>query len=703
VDAVDLSGTWTAAIADEGLRREYPSPDFDDTAWESITVPSHWRSTPAFDSTDGPLLARRRFSHDRLAPGRRAWLVFDGIFYQSDVWLDGAYVGDTEGYFAPHTFEVTDALRDHADHTLAVEVTCSPQLDRKNKRNLTGVFQHWDCFDPAWNPGGIWRPVRLSTTGPVAITRLRATCLEATAERALFALDADVDAPDAVDVRVVTRIEGTEHADTQQLARGANRVEWRVTVDNPTLWWPHALGDARLVDLTVIVRTDAGESDRRTLRTGVRQVRMDDWVLSVNGERLFLKGANQGPNEMALGAATSTSFERDVVTAKDAGLDMVRVHAHVSRPELYDAADRHGMLLWQDLPLQWGYARSVRKQAVRQARQAVDMLGHHPSVAMWCAHNEPISVDIEPGGQLDIAKTARATAVASVLPTYNKTILDGSLHRALHRADRSRPVMAHSGVLGRTDAHLYFGWYHGHERDLPRLAAAWPRAVRFVSEFGAQAVPATDDFIDRAETEWPELDWEALGSRHALQRSFMARHGLEPTDFATFDAWRDATQEYQATVIKHHVETLRRLKYRPTGGFAQFSLADGWPAITWSVLDHKRVPKRGFDALKTACAPVIVVADRPEAAYTAGDAIALDIHVVSDLRDPIEDARVTARLRWPGGDHEWHWEGDVPADGVTRVGTIQAVAPETSGPLTLTLSFESPKTNTSNTYTSEIL
>ena len=52
------------------------------------------------------------------------------------------------------------------------------------------------------------------------------------------------------------------------------------------------------------------------------------------------------------------------------------------------------MLLWQDLPLQWGYARSVRKQAVRQARKAVEILGHHPSVAIWCGHNEPLAIDV---------------------------------------------------------------------------------------------------------------------------------------------------------------------------------------------------------------------------------------------------------------------------------------------------------------------
>ena len=52
-----------------------------------------------------------------------------------------------------------------SEHVLAVEVACAPQRDRTAKRNITGVFQHWDCADPSWNPGGLWRPVRVDTTG----------------------------------------------------------------------------------------------------------------------------------------------------------------------------------------------------------------------------------------------------------------------------------------------------------------------------------------------------------------------------------------------------------------------------------------------------------------------------------------------------------------------------------------------------------
>ena len=97
-------------------------------------------------------------------------------------------------------------------------------------------------------------------------------------------------------------------------------------------------------------------------------------------------------------------------------------------------------------------------------------------------------------------------------------------------------------------------------------------------------------------------------------------------------------------MIKHHIETLRRLKYRPTGGFCQFAFADAHPAVTWSVLDHDRVPKRGYETLAAACAPVIVVADRPDAVYAPGDDLALDVHVVSDLRTPIDDGDGDRRL-----------------------------------------------------------
>src|SRR5690606_33666574 len=106
---------------------------------------------------------------------------------------------------------------------------------------------------------------------------------------------------------------------------------------------------------------------------------------------------------------------------------------------------------------------------------------------------------------------------------------------------------------------------------------------------------------------WPDLDWDRLSHTHALQKALFDKH-VPPADHDSFGSWQAATQEYQAAVIRRHIEALRRIKYRPTGGFAQFCFADSHPAVTWSVLGHDRTAKSGFEALQAACAPVIVVA-----------------------------------------------------------------------------------------------
>jgi beta-mannosidase len=388
---------------------------------------------------------------------------------------------------------------------------------------------------------------------------------------------------------------------------------------------------------------------------------------------------------------TPADHERDIALAKDAGLDLVRVHTHISSPALYDAADRAGMLLWQDLPMHRGYHRSVRRQAVRQAREAVDLLAHHPSLAVWCGHNAPVATTIDPE-RLGTAAAKRRLAIAQLagqeLPTYNRAVLDRSVSRTLRRNDPSRPVVAHSGVLPNlpslegTDTHLHLGWYSGEEWQLPGLAAAMPSLVRFVGEFGAQSVPVDATFVDG--TTWPDLKWDELAERYGAQLPLFERH-VPPADYETFEEWAAATRRYQAHLIRFTIETLRRLKYRPTGGFALFSFADAMPAVSWSVLSADRVPKEGYLALKEVCAPVIVTADRLPDHVHPGEPVSARIHVVSDLREALDAIRIVARWTWDGGEATQGFAGTVEADSCVLVGTTTVDAPESDGPLCLTL------------------
>ena len=304
-----------------------------------------------------------------------------------------------------------------------------------------------------------------------------------------------------------------------------------------------------------------------------------------------------------------------------------------------------------------GATPGVRRQAVRQAREAVDLLGHHPSIAIWCGHNEPVAVDIDPAGvEPDGSPPGTAARPASPparsFPTWNKTVLDRSIRRTLEKADGSRPVVAHSGVLPHpawgTDTHLYFGWYHGEERDLP--AAAGPDAAssaRFVSEFGAQAVPEHGRVLRARALARSRLGPPGPGPRPA-------EGGLRPA------ASRPATTPASTAGGRHpglpgradppprrdaapaQVPTDRRLLPVPASPTAS-------PPVSWSVLDHERVPKAGYDALAAACAPVIVVADRLAPSYHAGT----DPRPRRPRRErpagPPSGNRSRARLTWPGG------------------------------------------------------
>ena len=701
---VELNGVWRVTPADDDLRRDGIGPDVDDSTWAEIAVPGHWRRHPEFAESDGPLLYRTRFEMPEPEPDRRRWLTFDGIFYQADVWFDGAYLGDPEGYFMPHTFDITALSRIEDEHSIAVEVACTPQKGHRGKRNITGVFQHWDGMDRTWNPGAIWRPVTVHDTGPVRIDRLRVLCRDANEVRAHVLLHTRLDSDQARRVTIRTSVAGVPIFESEhQVAQGLNEVSWSLDIADPDLWWPRALGDQPLTDIDVDVIVDDNPSDRQRRRTGLRAVAWNNWTCSVNGERLFLKGANLLPSRAALGEATPELLRRDVELAVEAGLDVLRVHGHVAPREVYDAADELGILLLQDFPLQWGYARSVRSQAVLQARAAVDELGHHPSIVQWSAHNDPAAVAI--GIEGDSTKSRLRYLAAHQLPSWNKSVLDRWVKRSFEQADPTRLVVAHSGVLPHlpkldgTDSHFYFGWYHGNVQDLDRFARTLPRLVRFMSEFGSQAVPDSDDFMGTER--WPDLDWERLELHHGLQK-WVFDNRIPPAEFATFDAWRHATQVYQAELIRHHIEVLRRLKYRPTGGFCMFALNDPAPVVSWSVIDHERRPKLAFEALRHACEPVIVVADRPPAISTPGDRLRLDIHVVNDLRLAIEHGVVDVMARWPGGSRHWRFGGDAPADSCVRVGQIDITVPETMGALTIDLTLTADGREITNRYSTAV-
>ena len=641
---------WRAARSTEQLQRSFSDPDFDDSDWQLIDVPSHWQTNPSFADFDGTLLYRADLEVPQLQPGQRRWLRFDGLCYHGDIFLDGAYVGQTEGYFTYHRFEITDLAADAGTSVLAVEVGASHGADVDPKRHLTGWFGDGPGLPNGWNPAGIWRPVTLVDTGPVAIRHFRAQCLDASATSATVGLRAVLFAETPGEITLTTSVADVEDETVHDLAAGENQMEWQVTVPNPELWWPIGYGDQPIFDLSVVAKTaDGSTSDRKHRKIGFRTTSMRDFILRINNKRTFGRGVNVGPLATDISSLTTAEIHAEAENIADAGFNMVRVRGHVTRHEFIDKCDQLGLMVWQDLPLVGSFARGTTATIEQQVRDMVDLLSHHPSVVLWGGHLRPHTNEPRTTAAPDLRRQQT--------PSWNRTILDRSIGRAFQRNDPTRPVVTNSDVaphiphLAGSDIGLYFGWLDGEASDIAEYAATLPRLVRWVSDMGAQALPLGG-----------RADLDQLLAVNGAEGDVL-RSVIPPTTYEDLPSYVDATRSHQADVLKTTIESLRVLKYEPTGGFFAGLWKGAGPGLGRGLNDASGSPRPALDVAREALKPLLPVLYPATATLPARATSTLALHVCNDYVVD-RNIEIEATIEDQRGRQVRRWAGIVPADDV---------------------------------------
>jgi beta-mannosidase len=640
-----LDGGWQILPVGE-FRERYP-----EDGWLQTEVPGHWQQHEQLRSYAGKAVYRKDFSFRR-ARGKRYRLRLNGVFYRSKVYLNDRPLGENEGYFSPQEYEVTGILK--GKNTLLVEVDCPDEQELDSKTMIMGVVSHWDALDPETNPGGIWLPVEIVGTGEVRIEQTRVRVESLTQDSvARLACRALLDAQVATSAEL--HVSWTPHnfeGETQvykrdvDLSAGSNSVEMSLAVEDPKLWWTHDQGFPFLYRVRVEVRTSGSKSpsDKIEFNFGLRTFEMRDWIAYLNGRRMFIRGNNYGPGDTRLATMNRERFQRDLGLAKEANMNMLRLHAHVEHPAFYEVADELGLLVWQDFPLQWAYSKEILPEALRQVEQMVNHLSNHPSIVVWCTHNEPgITPEPEQGRRSWIAKTL----LALLFRNWNRDHLDTQLKRRVEELDDTRFVVRSSGewrvpVLRKgTDSHVYYGWYRrtNPAKKLEGLA----KRLRFVTEFGAQSFPNYESSTRFMAKELAQVDWRQLEARHSLQRQIMDQW-LNLSSFTDLRDLIDASQEHQISVNRAYIDRLRYQKYRPTGGMLAFSFHDPNPAVQWSVLDYWRVPKRSYYHMQRAFHPQYVFTLRERSRYAVGEEIAVPIYVVNDSPEAYDEVGVSAAV-----------------------------------------------------------
>lgn len=688
----------------------YPDGDGD---WLPARVPAHWQQLPGLEEHVGKVVYRCRFILEETeevggldwpspsvgAQGtRRYWLRLNGIFYYSRPYLNGIDLGAHEGYFIPQECDITDILR--GDNTLLVEVDCPDEPNKLGKRMITGVFSHWDCFDPRANPGGIWLPVEIHVSGPVRLAHARLLTLVCDERTAQLRFDLDLDAAEAMEVAVRLRfVPRTFSGETQvieqrrSVRRGCQELSGLIKLRDPQLWWTHDLGEPHLYDVHIELLVNGRVSDARRLTFGIRTFELRDWIPHLNGVRFLAKGNNYPPGDMRIATMNAERCALDLQLARACHMNLLRVHAHVDHPAFYEAANEAGILLWQDFPLQWLYDRRVLPEARRQVRWMVRLLGAHPCIGIWCMHNEPVIIeDTSDESLLSRLRTYRTAFGFS----WNRDVLDTQLKAIVEQEDPTRPAVRSSGeidipyVRRGTDAHVYFGWYrnYGTLDDAEVLRKRFPGNLAFVTEFGAQSFPNLESALKFMPPRLSDADIRRLEERHSFQAKIMSN----------WIPWREAdslaemiamSQDYQIFINRYYIDRLRWHKYRPTGGIVPFLFVDPYPAILWSVVDYWRVPKRSYYALQVAFNPQYAFCLYAPRTYAIGEAIDLPLYVVNDARRSFRDATLEARLTAPNGAllAEVRRRFELPADCLPIEADRLRLTPTQAGRYTLDLTL----------------
>ena len=607
---------------------------FDDSSWISQKLPAQWQMLPQFEEKyGGRMMYRREFDFNK-QPGKTYWLRFNGVFYQGRVWLNGQELGSHTGYFAPFEFEVTELLQ--AKNLLAVEVSSPTEQGEQDHLYVTGVFGHWDVINSHRNAGGIWREVEIIATGAARLQNfwLGTQALEGNPRENFQAkvvlagelwVNAGAAAPDTLAVDLEPEnFSGPGYHFTFAVKAQPGRQDWRkeLVLEKPSLWWTWDRGRPDLYRVRVRAIRRGEVEDQAEFVTGIRTIAKrcqpgqthegHCWQMVLNGEPIYIRGNNYAPADAYLARATPELYAGDVALMRQSYYNMIRVHAHVDRPELYDLCDRAGIMIWQDFPLQGGYRPEIEAEAVAQARDMVRLLGSHPSVALWSCQNEPSG----PDGK------------------RNLKTLDPALKRALEHEDPTRPVNLASGVPIKTDGHIYFGWDMGQPDDFGRYlyAPLFRPWMAFITEFGFQAFPIYENSIRFMNPDIRQMDWPELADYHMLQKWRMDKRvpvveGMDLRSYIT------ATQDYQARVQKYYIDWIRSSKYEVNWGVLTYLLNDSNPAVTWAVVDYWRAPKPAYSAIQQSFQPVYALARWRFAPYPVHRKIRLPIYVVNDLRE----------------------------------------------------------------------
>lgn len=356
-----------------------------------VTLPHSWNTDPLagqnFRETTGNYL-REIYIPSEWA-SKRIFIKFYGAQTVTDLFLNGAHIGEHKGGGTAFAFELTDWIRFGMDNSLQVVVSNTFRSD------VLPVSTDQNLY------GGLYRDVELIVTDETAISPLYygsegVLCRPSrvTKERVEGEIEVHMLTNRNTDATLYFEIFNergkTIYTRSQRIMGQHKSIRIPFFFDQPQLWSPET---PHLYTAMVRLSNDSYH-DEVQIRTGFRAVERnsDSGWIAINGEARQLKGVTLHHDHALGGLMDNMQLEADLQQVQELGATAIRSSMQPHEQHLYNLCDEQGMLVWIDIPMHrapfigdmaYYTTPAFEHNAREQLREIIAQNINHPSVIMW--------------------------------------------------------------------------------------------------------------------------------------------------------------------------------------------------------------------------------------------------------------------------------------------------------------------------------
>jgi beta-mannosidase len=547
-------------------------------------------------------------------------LVAEGLDTVATVTVNGTVVGHTRNQHRSYRFDVTALLLEgenelvvqfeapvDAAERLAQELGARPHT---NEHPFNGIRKMAANYGWDWGPdvatAGIWKPIGIQSWTGVRLAGVRPL---ATVEAATGVLTShlELEWADGAEPEVaVVRVEVAGTGSSATVVAGQKAAVVLTRVNDAALWWPRGYGKQPLYDVRVTLQAGGRPVDRWGGRVGFRTVQLETapdehgspFALSVNGQPVYVRGANWIPHDAFVTRITAQRYERGIRDAIDANMNLLRVWGGglYESEDFYRVCDELGVLVWQDFLFAcaaYSEDEPLRSEVEAEAREAISRLSRHASLAIWNGCNENIWGYVEWGWRLPLAgRSWGAGYYFDLLPALVAELDPRTPYSPGSPFSFSEFIHPNDPRTG--SMHIWDVW---NERDYSAYRDYDPR---FVAEFGFQGPPAFSTLTsvvrdDPLDPNGPMM----LAHQKAHEGNLKLERGLGEhlPKWRNIDEWHWATQLNQARAVGFGIEHFRSLSPLNRGAIV-WQLNDCWAVVSWAAVDARGIRKPLWHTLR---------------------------------------------------------------------------------------------------------